>query len=394
MTGVQVEWIIIVSIFMSWVCMNYKTIPCILPKALGTCDDAVSWYFAASEEKTEPATPHRKQEARKKGQIAKSTDLNGAVVTGAVIAVLFGIRGYFGENISAYVEYILSGEMNTALTSAQLFDLYKLSLLVFLKIMAPVLIATVISAFLANFMQAGIVFSFEAMKPKLSHINPVEGFKRIYSKRAFFEFFKTLLKVLIIGLVIFNLIEKALPQLILLFNMNLVKSADYITRLVFRISIIATVTFFIISVLDFVYQKWEFSRSLRMSVDEIKKEFKQTEGDPQIKAQIRAKQRMMSMNRMMQSIPEATVVVTNPTHLAVVLKYDDSMEAPQVVAKGAGYVAVRIKEEAAKYQIPIVEDKPLARSLFKVSEIGDYIPADLYQAVAGVIAAIYSLRKK
>ncbi|HNX92915.1 MAG TPA: EscU/YscU/HrcU family type III secretion system export apparatus switch protein, partial [Syntrophomonas sp.] len=172
------------------------------------------------------------------------------------------------------------------------------------------------------------------------------------------------------------------------------KSVDYITKLLFRVCITATVTYFIIAVLDFVYQKWEFGRSLRMSVDEVKKEMKQTEGDPQIKAQIRAKQRMMSMNRMMQSIPKATVVVTNPTHLAVVLKYDDTMEAPQIVAKGAGYVAGRIKEEAAKYEIPIMEDKPLARALFKSSEIGDFVPVDLYQAVAGVIAAIYSLQKK
>jgi len=395
MTGLHIEWLVIVLIFVSWICLYWRPIHNLVPEIqLQHGVGALALYFAATEEKTEPATPHRKQEARKKGQVAKSNDLNSALVLIAVVVVLYSIRGYFGENISTYVKYILSQEMNTALNSTRFFDLYKVTLLLSLKIMAPILGAALVFGMLANFMQVGMLFSFEAMKPKLSHINPIEGFKRIYSKRAFFEFFKTILKIVVIGLVVFNLVEKAFPQLILLFNMSLGKSTDYIAKLLFRVCITATVAYFIIAVLDFVYQKWEFGRSLRMSVDEVKKEMKQTEGDPQIKAQIRAKQRMMSMNRMMQSIPKATVVVTNPTHLAVVLKYDDTMEAPQIVAKGAGYVAERIKLEAAKYEIPIMEDKPLARALFKSSEIGDFVPVDLYQAVAGVIAAIYSLQKK
>jgi flagellar biosynthetic protein FlhB len=394
MTGFTMEWIVIALGLIGWTGIYWRSLAGFVPELQPQPGaGAFPLYFAATEEKTEPATPHRKQEARKKGQVGKSSDLNAALVMIAVIVVLYSIRGYFGENISTYVRYILSQEMNTALNSTQLFDLYKMSLLLCLKVLAPVLGAVVIFGILANLMQVGILFSSEAMKPKLSHINPVEGFKRIFSKRAVFEFVKTLLKVLVIGLVVFNLAQKAYPQLLLLFNMSLAKSIDYIAKLIFRITITATVTFFIIAILDFVYQKWEFGRSLRMSVDEVKKEFKQTEGDPQIKAQIRAKQRMMSMNRMMQSIPEATVVVTNPTHLAVVLKYDDTMEAPQITAKGAGYVAQRIKEKAAEHNIPIVEDKPLARSLFKSSEIGDFVPVDLYQAVAGVIAAIYALKK-
>ncbi len=395
MTGLHMEWIVMAFIFTSWTCLYWRPVRALVPEIQAEHGvGALALYFAANEEKTEPATPHRRQEARKKGQVAKSADLSGAVVIIAVIVVLYSIRGYFGENISTYVKYILSHEMGTALNSTQFFDLYKLTLLFAFKTMAPILGAVIVFGLLGNLMQVGMLVSFEAMKPKLSHINPIEGFKRIYSKRAFFEFFKTIMKIIVIGLVVFNLVEKAFPQLLLLFNMSLMNSVDYFVKLIFRICIAATVTYFIIAVVDFVYQKWEFNRNLRMSIDEVKKELKQTEGDPQIKAQIRAKQRMMSMNRMMQSIPQATVVVTNPTHLAVVLKYDDSMEAPQIVAKGAGYVAARIKEEAAKYKIPIMEDKPLARALFKSSEIGDFVPVELYQAVAGVIAAIYSLQKK
>lgn len=388
------EWMAIALGLISWVCIDGRTFSRLVPAGQwGQEADAISIYFAAAEEKTEPATPHRKQEARKKGQVGKSADFSAAVVMIAVITVLYSIRGYFGENIGTYVQYILSQEMNTALKSTQLFELYKATLLMCLKVLAPVLGTVLVFGILGNLMQVGMLFSFEAMKPKLSHINPVEGFKRIFSKRAFFEFFKTILKVVIISLVVFNLVEKAYPELLMLFNMNLAKSADYITNLIFRIAITAGVVFFVIAVLDFVYQKWEFGRSLRMSVDEVKKELKQTEGDPQIKAQIRAKQRMMSMNRMMQSVPEATVVVTNPTHLAVVLKYEDTMEAPQITAKGAGYVAQRIKEKAAEHNIPMVEDKPLARSLFKSTEIGDFVPVELYQAVAGVIAAVYAIKK-
>jgi flagellar biosynthetic protein FlhB len=356
---------------------------------------SASIFFAATEEKTEPATPYRKQEARKKGQVAKSSDLNAAVIVMAIIVVLYSLRGYLAENITGYIQYIFSKEMSIAMSSSQFFNLYKLTLYLCLKIMAPLFGAVIIVGLLVNFMQVGMVVSFEGMQPKLSHINPIEGFKRIFSKRALFEFIKTLLKVFVIGLIVYDLVKKVFPQILTLSNMNLAASTDYLIKLIFRVSISAAATFLVIAILDFVYQKWEFGRSLRMSIDEVKKEMKQTEGDPLIKAQIRQKQRMMSMNRMMQSIPEATVVVTNPTHLAVVLKYDDKMmDAPQIVAKGAGYVAVKIKEKAAEYNIPIVEDKPLARSLFKSSEIGDFVPVDLYQAVAGIIAAIYSLQKK
>ena len=395
MTACLSEWVLI--IFISWWAYLYwQTSLCfVLEIPMEQRAGNASIYFAATEEKTEPATPYRKQEARKKGQVAKSSDLNAAVIVMAIIVVLYSFRGYLAENITGYIQYIFSKEMSIALSSSQFFNLYKLTLYLCLKIMAPLFGAVIIVGLLVNFMQVGMVVSFEGMQPKLSHINPIEGFKRIFSKRALFEFIKTLLKVFVIGLIIYDLVKKVFPKILTLSNMNLAASTDYLIKLIFRVSITAAAAFLVIAILDFVYQKWEFGRSLRMSIDEIKKEMKQTEGDPMIKAQIRQKQRMMSMNRMMQSIPEATVVVTNPTHLAVVLKYDDKMmDAPQIVAKGAGYVAVKIKEKAAEYNIPIVEDKPLARSLFKSSEIGDFVPVDLYQAVAGVIAAIYSLQKE
>jgi len=384
------------AFFRRLACFQWQTGLCLAPEGLMEQSVCPPWiYFAATEEKTEPATPHRKQESRKKGQVARSTDLNAAVVVLAIIVALHSLSGYVGENLAAYVRHILSGEMGTALSSEQFFNVFKLTLNLYLRIMAPIFVVAVIFGLLVNFMQVGMVVAFEGIKPKLSNINPIEGFKRIFSRKALFEFAKILLKVFVIGLVAYSVVSKAFDQILVLVDANLVSSLAFLNTLAFRVGVAATGTFLVIAVADLFYQKWKFNQSLKMSKYEIKKEIKQTEGDPLIKAKLREKQRMMSMRRMMQSIPEATVVVTNPTHLAVALKYDeDEMDAPQIVAKGAGYTAEKIKEKAAEHNIPIVEDKPLARSLYSSSEIGDFVPVELYQAVAGVIAAIYALKNK
>jgi flagellar biosynthetic protein FlhB len=260
--------------------------------------------------------------------------------------------------------------------------------------MTPILAAAVFFGLAANFFQVGFVFSSEAISPKLSHVNPLEGLKRIFSKRALFDFLKTLLKLSIIGLVIYNQVKDEYPKLLILPNMNTGAMISYLLKVTFQVCITAGLVFLIISIFDFAFQKWQLNQNLKMSKYEIKTEMKQTEGDPLIKSRVREKQRMYAMRRMMQSVPEATVVITNPTHLAVALKYDDNvMQAPQIIAKGAGYIAEKIKEKAAENNIPVIEDQPLARSLYKGSEIGDYVPVELYQAVAGVLAAIYMQRR-
>jgi flagellar biosynthetic protein FlhB len=351
-----------------------------------------SWVlFASTEEKTEAATPHRQQEARKKGQVGKSPDLNGAIVILAIVITLYITRGYIGLNISEYLQQILVNEVTTALSTAQLINVYKFTLYVCFKIMAPMFAIALLIGLAANFLQVGFIFSSEAIKPKLSNISALEGFRRIFSKRALFDFLKTLMKITIIGLVIYNLVKDEFPKLLFLPNMSIGAIANYSNTFIFRVCITAGMVYLIISVFDFAFQKWQFNQTLKMSKYEVKNEMKQTEGDPLIKSRLREKQRLIAMRRMMQSVPEATVVITNPTHLAVALKYDDNkMQAPQIVAKGASYIAEKIKEKAAENKIPIIEDKPLARSLYKGSEIGDYVPVELYQAVAGVLAAIYA----
>jgi len=351
-------------------------------------------FFADTEEKTEAATPHRKQEARKKGQVAKSVDLNAALVVMAIIAVAYLVRGYMGLSIMGYVQEILVRNMTATLNSEQFINVYKYTLYACFKLMAPILATAVFVALLANFLQVGFVMSSEAINPKLSNVNPLEGLKRIFSKKALFDFLKTLLKLSVIGIVIYDQVKAEYPRLLLLTNMSTGSMINYLVQITFKICIIAGMVYLIISVLDFVFQKWQFSQNLKMSKYEIKTEMKQTEGDPFIKSKLREKQRMFTMRRMMQSVPDATVVITNPTHLAVALKYDDDqMQAPQIIAKGAGFVAEKIREKAIENNIPIMEDKPLARSLYNGSEIGDFVPVELYKAVAGILAAIYMQRR-
>jgi len=379
-----------IRIFYSWQ-NKYSLVPA---ASIGEISYTDCMFFASSEEKTEPATPHRRHEARKKGQVARSSDLNAAIVLLAIIVLIYALRDYLGVNIVGYVQHILSQEMTSTINSDQIFDIYRLTLYLCFKIMAPILVIAILFGLAANFLQVGFIFASEAVEPKLSNIDPIEGLKKIFSKRALFDFLKTLLKILVIGLVIYYLVKNDLPNLLQLINMDTGRTIDYLEKIIYKICITSCLAFLIIAALDFAYQKWQFSQTLKMSKYEIKKEMKQTEGDPLIKAKLREKQRLIAMRRMMQSVPEATVVITNPTHLAVALKYDDKvMQAPQIIAKGADHIAVRIKEKAVENKIPIYEDKPLARSLYKGSEIGDYVPVELYHAVASVLAAIYSLKR-
>lgn len=346
--------------------------------------------MAETEEKTEPATPHKKQQARKKGQVAKSADLNAAMVACAVIATVFALRGYLGSQTIGLIYQVFDLATIATLDVDAVVDLYRTLLVVCFRILGPILGVALVFGLLANYLQVGFIFTGEALTPKLSHINPIEGFKRIFSKRALFEIVKTLLKITVIGTVIYNLGKKEFHNFLLVPNMSNGSLIEYFSQTLFRICFLAGMVFLIIAVLDFAYQKWQFNRDQRMSKTELRMEMKQTEGDPLIKSRLRQKQRLMAMRRTIQKVPEATVVITNPTHMAIALGYDENtMDAPEVIAKGAGYIAQKIKEVAYEHRVPVIEDKPLAHSLYASTEVGDYVPVELYQAVAAVLAAIY-----
>lgn len=349
----------------------------------------------ADDEKTEEATPHRRQEARKKGQVAKSTDLNAALVLLAAMVVLFALRNYFLESIQGFASLVLRNWLSQPLHQENLWHLVTELTSTYFRLMGPVFVVAVGVGLVANLGQVGFRISAEAIQPKLSHLNPLQGFKRMFSRRALVELFKSLFKIIIVGFVSYKIVRGGFETLLFLVDMSVFESAEVIARLVFKVGIGVIAAFLIIAILDYVFQRKEFEKGIRMSKQEVKEEFKQMEGDPLLKAKLREKQRQLAIHRMMHSIPEATVIVTNPTHLAVALKYEaDADGAPRVLAKGAGAIAERIKDKAQEHSIPIVEDKPVAQFIYKNVEIGQEIPPELYQSVAEILAMLYRIRGK
>lgn len=345
-------------------------------------------------EKTEDATPKRKAEARKKGQVAKSVEINSAFAILAAFLALKVIGVYIYDELATYMRliYVSFSIADFTINSVQkiFFDFG----IVFLKTSLPIMFAILITSISINFFQVGFNFSLEPLMPQLDRLNPLSGFKRIFSKRSLVELLKSIFKIAIVGYFIYNFIiaeTEHLPQLIgaELFD-SLKITAALILDLVFQISGVMLV----LAALDFFYQHWEHNQSLKMSKQELKEEYKQTEGNPQIKGKIKERQRAMAMRRMMQEVPKADVVVTNPTHFAVALKYDNTMAAPMIVAKGQDIMAMRIKDIAKEHRVTIVENKPLARALYGSTEVGDIVPQELYKSVAEVLAYVYRLKKK
>jgi flagellar biosynthetic protein FlhB len=259
--------------------------------------------------------------------------------------------------------------------------------------MAPVLIVAYLVSFVCDVAQVGWHPTSKPLMPKFSKLNPLKGFKKIFSKEAVVELIKSILKIGIVLIVAYSYIKKNGDGLFLLYDMSLNAGVAATGNLVINLGIRVAVAYLIIAFADFGYQKWKHNDDLKMTKQEVKDEYKQQEGDPQVKGRIRQKMREVSQRRMMQNLPKADVVITNPTHYAVALMYDaEKYDAPIVIAKGEDYLAARIKEVARENDIEIVENKPLARMLYANVEIGEVVPPDLYQAVAEVLAFVYHLK--
>ncbi len=345
------------------------------------------------QEKTEEPTPRRREEARKRGQVARSRELAAvAVLSGGLISFLLA-GGFILTQLCRCLVYFLSfPHRSLSLPEAREGILVGTKFACFAVL--PVVAISVLLAFLSLFLQVGGIAAWESISPKSERINPFEGFKRLFSIPSLVEFAKSILKILIIGFVAYLVIRNQKDRVLLLLN----EETGNIGREIFVISktlVIKTLfALAALAVLDFIFQRWETERHLRMTREELKEELKQTEGDPWVKTRIRQIQRAMAQRRMMAEVPKADVIITNPQHFAVALKYEfGEMPAPQVIAKGAELIAQRIKEIARRHHIPIVENPPLARALYKL-EIGEFIPAELYQAVAEVLAYVYKLKGK
>lgn len=348
-------------------------------------------FFAG--EKTEKATPKKKKDARKKGQVAKSAELSPALVILTVFVVLFvfsstlggGLKDVFVMSITEFSAWELTVD-NVSIIFIQL-------LWTCAKILLPVFIVILLVGLIANYVQVGFLFTTEPLMIKLERIDPIKGFKRIFSMRALVELLKSILKVVIVSIVVFVVLWGEREQLPMLSSYTLTQILTYVGGLTLKLGLYVAVLLVVLAAFDYMYQRYEYNKSLRMSKQDIKDEYKNTEGDPLIKGKIRERQKQMAMRRMMQEVPKADVVITNPTHFSIALKYEaGKMSAPIVIAKGQDYIALKIREIAKAHGVTLVENRPLARALYSRVEIGQAIPEDLFKAVAEVLAYVYRLK--
>jgi flagellar biosynthetic protein FlhB len=346
----------------------------------------------ADHDKSEPATHKKRQDARKKGQVAKSREIPSAVVLlGALTFFYFG-SGWMFHQINSLTHDILQGIGQTPPTSESIHNLMWFLFQRVVIILAPLFIIIIILAVASNVAQVGFMLTGETLMPKLSKLNPLSGMKRLFSLAGANELVKAVLKIIIVGFTAYHLLRGELDKMPALMTLPTEEILVLVGKQSLRIGFYTCLVLLVLAGIDYLFQRWKYEHDLRMTKQEVKDEYKQREGDPVVRSRIRAAQREMAMKRMMQAVPKATVVITNPTHIAVALKFDRSMPAPQVVAKGAGKIAEKIKSLAQEYAIPIVEQKTLARSLFKNVEIDQFIPADLYFAVAEILAYVYRLK--
>lgn len=346
------------------------------------------------QEKTEPATGRRRGEARKKGEVAKSKEISSVAVLLAGVLYLF----FSGKNLSLGLGEIIR---QTLLSIPQLISseygmivLLTQSMENYLQMILPIMLVLCIVAILANYLQTGFIWTLYPLKPQLSKFNPIKGLGKFVSKRSFVELAKSVAKIAIVGWAGFSVLKDEFSHLIPLVYQGKVQIISMLGELSLKVVIRCLWVIILLAIIDYIYQKWEFEEKLKMTKQEVKDELKQTEGDPKIKSRIRAIQLEMARKRMMQEVPKADVVITNPVHLAIALRYDpEGMTAPRVVAKGAEGVASRIKALATLNHIPIVENRILAQNLYKL-DLNEEIPAQFYEAVAEILAYVYGLKKE
>lgn len=343
-----------------------------------------------SGEKTEDATPRRKEDARKEGNVAKGKEISQAFTLLTSFLLLYYLMQQMFFTMISEIRFYFT---ELIISSFSIDNAYHILLAAFLKairVISPVMVVTAGAGILVNFLQIGPLFTTKSIVPDLKKIDPIKGFKNIFSLKSLMELFKSLFKLTIIAAIAYNILVKNIEVFQKTLHQGLRQSLVVISGLISTMAFSIITAIMVLGIIDLIYQRWQHNKDLRMSKYEVKQERKEMEGDPMIRQQRKQKQKEMSMNRMMSSVPEADVVVTNPTHIAVALKYDlDEMEAPIVLAKGEGFVAQKIKDKARESKIEIIENKPLARSLNSMTEIGDQVPVELYQAVAEILARVF-----
>jgi len=373
---------------------SFYTIPDII-KGFYKVIPLLIFISADSGEKTENATPKKKSESKKKGQVAKSKELSSTVTLITVTLLMIMLGTYTLDNFKNILILFLNNYLTLTVNESTFKTLILVSVMKFGIIILPIVIPIMIMGIVASLMQSGFIFTSEPLKADLKKLDPISGFKKIFSMRSVVDLLKNLAIVTTISVIAYNFIKSNYLDIMTYGSLKTEVILGVFGSLVVAIFFKISVVMLIIAIIDFSYQKYKHNKELKMSMQEIKEEYKQQEGDPQIKSKIRQKQREMASSRMMQQVPDATVVITNPTHIAIAIKYEQGGEgAPIVVAIGADNVAIKIKEIASESSIPIIENKPLARLIYKELEVGSEIPTDMYQVVAEILALVYKMKKK
>ncbi len=350
----------------------------------------------AADEKTEQATPKKRRDERKKGNIFLSKDV---VVVASLLGTFFSLKLLFPgmyEAISTFlVKYMNYASTKTEVTAEFVSDMTREMIITFVRVCVPLLMIAVLLAIVATAAQTKLLFSTDALKPKFSRLSPLQGFKRLFSSKSLVEVLKGIIKISILIWIMYDFFIGQLINFERTLKLDLISSTAFVLDCVMKLVMKVSIAFVAISAFDYFYQWWDYEKQLKMSKQEVKEEYKQTEGNPQIKGKIKELQRRMAMSRMMQSVPTADVVLRNPSHFAVALKYDGEKDAaPIVVAKGQDEVAFRIIKIAEENGVQVVENKPVARALYAMTKVSGMIPEEFYGTVAEILVYVYKLEGK
>lgn len=349
----------------------------------------------SNDEKTEAPSEKKRQDAREKGTVAKSTEINSVLVLLTALFLIKILGPWIIKEISISTVEFLKIISITEMDDARLIILMKRALILLVKTAAPITGGIMLMGIVANVVQIGFLFTLKPLMPKFEKINPISGFARLFSLRSIVETIKNLLKLAVIISVAYITLKKEFWTMLTLSDASVLTIWTFALTVAYKVILRIAMAMIIIAVLDYAYQRFEHEKQLKMTNQEVKEERKQLEGDPQVKSRIRSLQREMTRRRMMEQVPKATVVVTNPTHIAIALRYEPKEnDAPVVVAKGKELIAQKIKKLAKENNVPIVEDKPLARSMYDKVEVGFPIPMEFFTAIAEIMAYVYKLKNR
>jgi flagellar biosynthetic protein FlhB len=347
-----------------------------------------------SGEKSEEATHQRRDDYRKRGQVAHTKELGSVFMFLGSALAFWTLSRFYNQQSRLVFEYALGDSLVESVRAGNIFDPIKYAGTRAVMMILPCLAIMGILGFASSALQIGFISKEDALEFKFEQLNPIAGFKRLFSLRSVVEAIKALLKLAMVGFVTWTVLRNEFIHSPLLIEMDASALLSYMLTTTVRLILWVGGLMLVLAAMDYFYNWWDLEKQMRMSKQEVKEETKNREGDPLIKARIRRIQRELAQKRMMDAVPKADVIITNPTHIAVALKYDAQSTAPQLIAKGADFVAERIKERARQLGIPIVENKPLARTIFKTLKIGQVIPRELYNSVAEVLAYVYKIKRK